>query len=178
MNLPNKYAWLGDEGAPKILVEALRHYGLMEVVGKTNNVDIMRWAKEVGVSGWYPDDETPWCGLFVGICAKRAGYAVRTDLLSAKSWATWGNPVEVKNASLFDILVFVRPGGGHVGFYVGESATAYLVYGGNQSNAVGFTWVLKSRLLTVRRCPWAIAQPKNIRKIYVNETGEISTNEQ
>jgi hypothetical protein len=34
------------------------------------------------------------------------------------------------------VLVFERPGGGHVGYYFGEDATAYHVLGGNQGDAV------------------------------------------
>ena len=177
MNLPKQYAWLNNEGAPKMLVESLRHYGLMEIVGKTNNADIMRWAKEVGVSGWYPADETPWCGLFVGVCAFRSGYKISNQLLAAISWATWGDHVEFTDASLWDILVFRRKGGNHVGFYVGETNDAYLVYGGNQSNMVGFTWKLKTDLIAVRRAPFKIAQPTNIRKVYLLKTGVISINE-
>jgi hypothetical protein len=70
-----------------------------------------------------------------------------------------------------------RPGGGHVGFYVGENDNSFLVYGGNQSNAVGFAWINKTRLLGARRPKYEIGEPKNVRKIIL-ESGELSTNEQ
>ena len=63
------------------------------------------------------------------------------------------------------------------GFYVGENETAFLVYGGNQSNTVGFTWIAKSRLLGARRPAYKVGEPKNVRKIQLSETGELSTNE-
>ncbi|HEY3495976.1 MAG TPA: hypothetical protein VGK73_14860, partial [Polyangiaceae bacterium] len=39
---------------------------------------------------------------------------------------------------------------GHVGFYVGEDATAYQILGGNQANSVCLTWLAKDRLLAAR----------------------------
>lgn len=178
MSLPKKYEWLSQEGAPKMLVEALKHYGTLEKKGKGSNPNISAWAKEVGVSGWYTDDDIPWCGLFVGVVAKRAGYPFSAGkLLAAREWAKWGQEVTKGREMLWDVLVFVRPGGGHVGFYAGENDKAFLVYGGNQSNAVGFAWIEKSRLLAARRPVYKIAEPSNVRKIILSETGEYSKNE-
>jgi uncharacterized protein (TIGR02594 family) len=148
----------------------------MEHPGKGSNPDISEWAKEVGVSGWYTDDDIPWCGLFVGVCALRAKYPFSSNkLLAAKEWANYG--VKADTAKLCDILVFQRPGGGHVGFYVGENATSYLVYGGNQSNAVGFSWISKDRCIAVRRPAYRVGIPKNIRKIILTEASDLSINE-
>lgn len=171
--LPSKYNWLEKEGAPKMLTEALKHYGTLEHVGRGSNPNILKWAQETGVSGWYTDDDIPWCGLFVGVVAKRAGYPVRSDLLAARSWATWGQEVTPGREMLWDILVFIRPGGGHVGFYAGESDTHFLCFGGNQSNAVGFAWIDKSRLVAARRPVYKIAEPPNVRKIHLSSTGEV-----
>lgn len=178
MNLPEKYSWLSKEAAPKMLVEALKHYGTLEKVGKGSNANITAWAKEVGVSGWYTDDDIPWCGLFVGVVAKRAGYPFSSGkLLAAKEWANWGDPVAKGREMLWDVLVFTRTGGGHVGFYVGENDKAFLVYGGNQSNAVGFAWIAKDRLFACRRPKYKVGEPDNVRRIALNETGELSKNE-
>lgn len=176
--LPAKYAWLYAEGAPKMLVEALRHYGTLEHVGKGSNVNILSWAKRVGVSGWYTDDDIPWCGLFVGIVALACGYPFSSALLlAAKEWLKWGVEVTKGREMLWDVLIFSRPGGNHVCFYVGENDHAFLCYGGNQSNAVGFAWIAKDRLIGARRPKYAIAEPPNVRKIILTETGELSTNE-
>jgi len=176
--LPEKYKWLAKEGAPKMLVEALRHYGVLEIKGKGSNIDITKWAKEVGVSGWYTDDDIPWCGLFVGVVVKRCNYPfTAAKLLGAKLWLEYGKVIPKEQAKLWDILIFSREGGGHVGFYVGENKTAFLVYGGNQSNAVGFAWILKSRCVGVRRPSYTVGVPANVRKIILTETGELSTNE-
>lgn len=178
MSLPKKYAWLENEHAPKMLVEAIRHYGILEHKGKGSNPNIIAWAKEVGVNGWYTDDDIPWCGLFVGVVAKRAGYPFpASKLLAARQWINWGEPVTKGREMLWDVLVFERSGGGHVGFYAGENDNAFLVYGGNQSNAVGFAWIDKTRLLGARRPKYAIGEPGNVRKVLLTETGELSTNE-
>lgn len=176
--LPSNYEWLNREQGPKMLVEALRHYGELEVAGSGNNVNIMRWAKEVGVSGWYTQDSIPWCGLFIGVVAKRAGYPFSAaKLLAAREWLNWGQPVEKGQEKLGDILVFSRNGGGHVGIYIGESPKAFLVYGGNQSDSVTFSWILKSRCIGTRRPIYKIGQPQNVRKIFLNDNGTFSNNE-
>jgi uncharacterized protein (TIGR02594 family) len=156
-----------------MLKEGLALYGTTEAPGNANNPVIMAWAKEVGVAGWYEGDAVPWCGLEHGVCAHRAGWEISKDLLSAASWVSWGNPINLTGAMLGDTLVFDRPGGHHVGQYIGESKLNFLVYGGNQSNTTGFAWVAKAHLIAVRRAPWKIAQPSNVRKIYLNDSGVI-----
>lgn len=167
--LPEKYSWLQNEGAPKILLEALRHYGTLEHPGKGSNPNILEWAKEVGVLGWYTDDSIPWCGLFMGVVIKRCGYELPDGPLGARNWLKFGVSVPNDQAMLWDIMIFTRTGGNHVAFYVGETSTHFLIYGGNQSNSVGFAWIEKTRLLGVRRCKWKVSQPVNIRKIYFTE---------
>lgn len=175
--LPQKFAWLDNFTSPLIWVEARKHYGVLEVPGKDSNPDILKWAKEAGVSGWYTNDDIPWCGLFVGICVLRAGYrTVGSKLLAALEWANWGSPVAKGEESFNDILVFKRPGGGHVGFYCGENEQAFLVYGGNQSNAVSLAWIAKERLVACRRLAFK-NKPETVKKIKLTDSGALSTNE-
>lgn len=173
MNLPAKYAWLAAEPGPKIILEWLKIYGVKETPGTADTPEIMQWAKELGV-GWYTDDSIPWCGLGMAIVAKRAGKEVPGNFLRALAWTDFGEPVT--EAALGDTLVFTRKGGGHVGTYVGESAKTYHVLGANQSDAVSITEILKTRLYAIRR-PLYNAQPENVRKIILNASGIISTNE-
>ena len=177
--VPVKWQWLYNEPAPKALIEALKHYGTLEHPGKGSEPNIILWAKELGVDGFYTDDDIPWCGLFAGIVMSRAGYDIpkKLDCLGARNWLNFGDVVFKGQEKLWDVLVFSRPGGNHVGFYVGENSHAFLVYGGNQSNSVGFAWIDKHRLVGCRRAKWKIAQPPNVRKIILSETGELSTNE-
>ncbi len=176
-SFPAKFSWLNAYTTPKIWAEARKHYGELEIAGKNSNANILKWAKEVGVSGWYDNDDIPWCGLFVAICVLRAGYKTTgSQLLAAKSWAKWGVEVKKGDESFNDILVFSRTGGNHVGFYCGENDTAFLIYGGNQSNAVGFAWIAKDRLIACRRVAF-INKPDTVKKIKLTYSGELSVNE-
>lgn len=178
--MERKYHWLLQENAPRILVAALAEYGTVEVPGVSNNPKIIAWTKEVGskVGIDYNADSIPWCGLFMGVCASRAGYTPPAICVRASEWEKFGNPAE--RAMLGDICVLTRQGGGHVGLYVGETADGKYVYllGGNQADAVNIKMFPRYRITAVRRCPWRIAQPANVRAIILNEHGEISHTEQ
>lgn len=179
MNTPPAYAWLSTLGQlPRTIQEAMRLYGTAEVVGKGSNKTIIGWRDELNLAGvkidGYSDDDIPWCGLFAAIVAHRAGKTVVKDPLWARNWANFGTKSPVP--SLGDCLVFGREGGGHVGWYVAEDATAYHVLGGNQSNKVCITRVLKSRLLACRR-PAYNNMPASVKPYRVAGTGSLSKNE-
>lgn len=169
------YDFLKDEKSPRILVEAVKHIGVKEIVGSKHNQVILDWAKELGLERTYTNDEIPWCGLFIAYCAKSAGVEVVKKPLWALSWSNYGTKVE--EPMLGDILTFKRDGGGHVGIYVGEDKDCYHVLGGNQGNAVSVTRIVKSRLYQARRTAWKVAQPSNVRKIQLSSKGVISKNE-
>lgn len=180
--LPEKYQWLAElDGLPRTISLAIELHGVSEVVGKGNSKTIMRWRDELNQAGvkisGYSNDEIPWCGLFAAIVAlRRMGRAseVVAAPLWARSWAKYGKASPV--ASLGDILVFSRGDGGHVGFYIGEDAAAYHVIGGNQSNRVCITRILKNRRIAVRRPPYA-TEPQAMRPYRVTASGRISTDE-
>lgn len=117
------------------------------------------------------------CGLFMAVIAKRAGKEVPKDPLWALNWGTFGTHIEKDQAMLGDILVFVRNGGGHVGIYVGESKGTLHVLGGNTGDQVKIAEISKDRLYAVRRPIYSIAQPNNVRKIFINASGVVSSNE-
>lgn len=189
--LPAAYADLESETGPMILLEALKLYGTAEVKGAGNNPVILKWADEVALkvktayANWaddfYAQDSIPWCGAYLAVVACRASQDrperfPPTKYLSALEWASYGLPAPLTGAMLGDILVFKREGGGHVGLYVGEDDQAFHVLGGNQSDAVTITRILKSRCVAVRRSPYRV-QPANVRKIFRSNTGAVSTNE-
>lgn len=163
------YEWLWDEPGPKMLTEALKLYGTHEVQGPKNNPAIMGWAKEVKTT--YPGDATAWCGLYVAIAAHRAGWddSPNGNALWARNWASWGTPQKV--AMLGDVLVFPRGQGGHVALYVGEDDTHYHILGGNQSDQVNIVRKAKTPILAIRRAPWKISQPENVRRIFLKAGG-------
>lgn len=174
--LPSRYAWLAREPGPKMIVEALKLFGTMEEPGAANNPTIVAWAKEVGgeVADVYKADSIPWCGLFMAVVAKRAGKEPPKHPLWALSWSAFG--AKAPAPALGDVLVFTRNGGGHVGLYVGEDASAFHVLGGNQSDRVCITRIAKARLYAARR-PLYRVQPANVRPIRLEATGALSVNE-
>ena len=168
--LPSQYAWLANETGPRMLREALALYGTKEVPGSGNNPEILAWAKEIGEAG-YSQDETAWCGLYVAVCAKRADWEYRPadSPLWARSWAEWGTPQKV--AMLGDVLVFPRGSGGHVALYVGEDDTHYHILGGNQSDQINIVRKAKKPILAIRRAPWRVSQPANVRRVFLSSAG-------
>ena len=169
------YAWLKKETAPKILVEAVKHIGVKEIVGKQHNPTILSWAKALGLEKVYTNDEIPWCGLFVAYCAHASGLPVVKHPLWALNWNKYGNVAQVP--MLGDVLTFTRNKGGHVGIYVGEDATHYHVLGGNQNNSVSVSRIAKDRLSQARRTAWKIAQPASVRVVHLAAKGVVTTNE-
>ena len=173
--MANNYKWLSKEKSPRLLVEAHKLIGIKEVPGQGDNLEILQWAEAIGLEQTYRKDDIPWCGLFVAYACHQAGLQIVANPLWARNWVNFGTKETV--AMLGDILVFVRDGGGHVGIYVGEDKTAYHVLGGNQSDMVCITRIRKERCIGIRRTPWKIGQPDNVRVVNLGATGAISTNE-
>lgn len=131
--------------------EAMRLLGTREMAGSANNTVILDWAKDLNIR--YAGDEVPWCGLFVGHCID---FTLPTEvvpggLLLAREWERFGVATTPRYGA---VMVFWRDslqsGLGHVGFYLGESAEAFQVVGGNQSNTVSRIWMPRAQLLAVR----------------------------
>lgn len=153
---------------------AKEQLGVAETPGPKSTPKILAWAKALGAKLGiaYTDDATPWCGLFVAMCVNATGLAPPKIAIRASSWANWGDPLPhgIEGA----VLVFQRPGGGHVGFYAGETATAYRVLGGNQGDRVSYAWIAKARCIAVR---WPTGAPRTTDPIQFTQTGAISRNE-
>jgi hypothetical protein len=182
MTYPPKYSWLSKIGVlPKTIAESLPLIGVQEIVGKGSNKTILAWRDELNLAGvkitGYGDDDIPWCGLFAAIIAYRrmnSAAEVVKDPLWARNWAKYGTKSAA--AGLGDVLVFVRNGGGHVGFYVAEDSTAYHVIGGNQGNKVSITRIAKDRCIAVRR-PLYSTVPSSVKPYHVKAAGDLSANE-
>lgn len=174
--LPKRWQFLLEEPAPLMLVNGLETYGTLEGRGYQNNPLILNWANYVGgwIGDWYDSDHIPWCGLWLAYIAKRSGKPVSQKALNARSWMQWG--FASKTPQLGDVLVFRRPGGGHVGLYVGESDAYFHVLGGNQNDRVSIMRIAKTRLVGARRY-YEIGVPKNIRRVFMGDKGTKSMNE-
>lgn len=180
MKLPPAYSWLSKEPGPNMLMQAIALYGTVEFAGSRDNPIIMAWAAETGYDKVYTHDSIAWCGLGMAVCAKRAGwdYHPGGNALSALNWAEWGTPVKSNQAMLGDVGVWKRKGGGHVGQIVAyDDDGFYHVLGFNQGDAVSFKRKPIAGIVAVRRAPWRLAQPPNVRRIKVAAAGAISVKE-
>ena len=123
--------------------EAKKHLGLKEIVGtKAQNPTIVQWLKDMGTfpgaakSGYF-EDETPWCGLFVGHCLGVAERFVIKDWYRAGAWADSSVMTKLDKPAYGAIAVKKRKGGNHVFFIVGKNAKGQIMgWGGNQGNQV------------------------------------------
>jgi uncharacterized protein (TIGR02594 family) len=179
MAYPKGYEWLGTLGQlPRTIAVALSLIGTQEVVGKGSNATIMSWRNELNAAGHkidgYSDDDIPWCGLFAAFVTFKAGKNPVAGPLWARNWASFGTKGD--KASLGDVLVFSRNGGGHVGFYVAEDNACFHVLGGNQGNAVSITRIAKTRCIAVRR-PVYNQPPASVKPYRVSAAGAVSSNE-
>lgn len=177
MNYPKGYEWLGTVGTlPKTVSEALALYGAAEVAGSGNSPTIMAWAKETGLDhDGYTADAVPWCGLFAALVVRRAGYEAPKHPLWALNWKGFGGPAY--QPLLGCVLVFLRDGGGHVGFYIAEDQQAYHVLGGNTSDQVKIARIDKKRLVGVREPLYRIGRPASAKPYVVAANGVLSRNE-
>lgn len=137
---------------------ALEKLGLNEITNKKTLSDFLKSdGKTLG-----DPSKLPWCGDFVETCIRLAipGVKVPANPYWALNWKDWGESVEPQYGA---ILAFERNGGGHVGFYVGENSTSYLVLGGNQSNSVSKAPVKKSQMRGSRMPPGYVSKNGVIR---------------
>lgn len=133
-------------------VKLAREYvGLKEVKGTRHNPTIIEWLDEMGQFGgeakaWWRDDETPWCGLFIGWIMGMTGRYVVKEWYRAKEWAS---PLltQLARPAYGCIAVLDRAGGGHVGFVVGKDARGnIMLVGGNQNDQVSIAAFAPSRI--------------------------------
>lgn len=181
MLISNRYAWLGDIVAPPRMVAIAIQLGKLnttEIPGPKSNPEVLRLAEIAGVSDLYKNDDIAWCAVAQAAIAIEAGKEVPftgVERLRAVSFLHFGVPVD--EPMLGDTLVFARPGGNHVGIYVGEDDTHYHTAGGNQGNQYSVVRIAKERLIGARRPVYKTGQPASVQKIFLDPTGEASTNE-
>lgn len=86
-------------------------------------------------------DETPWCSSFVNWALKQSNIK-GTNSAAAISWMKWGKATGAINGAVTVIYnskaanSSLSSSGNHVGFLVQETATHYVLLGGNQSDKV------------------------------------------
>ncbi len=142
---------------------AREYIGQKEINGtKHNPIIVQLWklafeATKQPMPAVFTNDETPWCGGFVGGVLAKAGLAhhIPKSFAMARAWANTGT--KLNNPAYGCVVVFWRDSpksaSGHVGFVVGrDKAGNLMVLGGNQGDAVNIKPFSKSRVLAYRWC--------------------------
>lgn len=146
---------MDDSDIPVWLATMRAIDGTHETPGGADNPAIMGWRDTIdrafpelaGYTRTYTHDSIPWCGLTVAYVMAANGIRPPSTFLWARSWAKWGTKTRPRRGA---VMVFSRGSGGHVALYEGETATQYIIRGGNQADAVNVTRIAKSRLLDAR----------------------------
>ena len=107
---------------------------------------------------------TEWCAAFVNAVLELDNIPNLHDVgstapLMARSFLSWGLPIESENIQRGDIVVFPRGNQGwqgHVGFFVEEQNNKWVILGGNQNNEVRYDLFDPKRAIGIRR--WATQQ--------------------
>ncbi len=137
----------------KLLKIAFNELGTEEITGGSHNPEILKYAKETGISG-ITSDEIPWCSTFVNWVAWKAGLQY-SGKANARSWLNTGTRVTTPEPG--DIVVFWRESPeswkGHVGIFMGVSTDKKRVYclGGNQGNRVSVSAYRMNTVLAFQR---------------------------
>lgn len=164
---------------PRWLDRARAHIGQREIKGPRHNPLIVRWWEAIKAP--FRDDETAWCGAFVGGVLAECGMAsqIVKGPAGARNWLKCGVPLD--RPAVGCIVVFWRgsPSGwsGHVGFVVGQDRDGNLmVLGGNQGDAVSIKPFSRSRVLGYR---WPSIWPTEERFALpvLASDGKVSTDE-
>jgi len=162
---------------PAWLDVAMKYRGLAEVQGPHHNPQILKWWKDIGTA--YKDDETPWCGAFVGGVLAEVGIKPVASAASARAWLRL--PVELNKPAVGAVVIFWRGSkkgtAGHVAFVAGRDQHDNLMcIGGNQGNQVSIAPFDTDRVLGYR---WPGIWPfeHRFKLPIISSTGKLSTNE-
>lgn len=165
------------QAGPRWLDHARRYLGTSEIPGRSHNARIVSWWEKIKAP--FRDDETPWCGAFVGGVLAECDLPVAKGAAAARSWLEYGVPLD--RPAVGAIVVFWRgsPKGwsGHVGFVAGVDQSGNLmVLGGNQGNAVNIKPFSRARVLGYRwPSKWPLKERFDLP--IIDSDGRLSTNE-
>ncbi len=144
----------------RIYQAALKHLGIAEKPGRTNNALVAQWIKEAAT--WLLDDgaddsTVAWCGCFRGHLGNETMTGAPPAYYRAANWIHWGsfvNPSKTKAWLKGDTLIFKRSGGYHVTLFadfINCAPGRVNCLGGNQSDKVCIASLELKNLIGVRR---------------------------
>lgn len=173
---------MSDKPELKHIAIARSYIGTQEIKGAKHNPKILALTAKAfnatGQKSWIHDDETPWCGSFVGGVLAEAGLGNKIPKLfmRAREWEKAGT--KLTQPAYGCIVTFTRDGGGHVGFVVGKTKAGNLkVLGGNQSDGVNIADFAPSRVTSYRWVSAGSAPNAHRFDLPILPAGRISTNE-
>lgn len=166
---------------PAWLDIAKKYRGEKEVKGPHHNPHILKWWKNIGAP--FADDETPWCGAFVGGVLSEVGIKPVAGGASAQAWLKL--PVKIDRPAVGCVVIFWRgspnSGLGHVGFVAGKDQHGNLmVLGGNQGDTVSIKpFAMTGPNARVKGYRWPGIAPFEERYTLpvINSDGTLSTDE-
>lgn len=128
---PSSSAGLRDDAW---LNAAMHELGVREIEGAGSSPRVLMYLASTDLDReMAASDETPWCSAFVNWCFEVTGNA-GTNSAAARSWLGWGQSMPTPRRGA--VTVLSREGGGHVGFFMAQTATTVKLLGGNQGNQV------------------------------------------
>jgi uncharacterized protein (TIGR02594 family) len=135
---------------PKWLSWAEGELGVRETPGPKSTPRVIEY-RSIGKTPIAGDDSViSWCAIFVN-AALEASSIRGSGNAAARGFMKWGRKLDRPLEGC--LVVLATPGStwqGHVGFYVGETATHVRLLGGNQGDAVSRALFNKSRILGYR----------------------------
>ena len=136
----------------EIIKIAYKYRGVKEVPGKKEHKDIRMFHRYSTVNNDKEmSEDVPWCSSFVCAVVEKAGLK-STNNKMARSWERGKYKKVTSKPMPGDVLTMWRKskksGFGHVGIYLGETASYYYVLGGNKSDAVNIKKFKKSEKIT------------------------------
>lgn len=136
----------------EIIKMLFTQYGIQEIVGENDNVEVLKYFREIGFKDSSLKDETAWCSAFANWIAMKCGLE-RSGKLNARSWLDVGYTITVPEPG--DIVVFWRESPsswkGHVAFFINKMDDLIYVFGGNQNNKSQISPYPESSVLGYRR---------------------------
>jgi uncharacterized protein (TIGR02594 family) len=145
---------MSSSSVPRYLEIAEDEIGVKEFKGKEHHPRILEYHDTTTLGSWGRSrDETPWCSSFINFCVTKAGLEGTNNAL-ARSWMSWGLGVDVPMPG--DIVVLKRRkrgsdartgsrGGYHVAIFIRASRGRVRLLGGNQRDAVRYSWYSQRR---------------------------------
>ncbi|QGY44142.1 TIGR02594 family protein [Maribellus comscasis] len=123
---------------------------IVEIPGKEDNPEILKYAKESNIKG-ITNDEIPWNSTFLNWCFYHVGIN-GSGKANNRSWLDWGMELEEPRIGCVVVLWAedVSSWKGQAGLYTGEDSENVFLLGGNHDNTIKIKAYPKERILSYR----------------------------